>query len=197
MSPLDAKREARLDHPEQDAARAHALAPMPSGCRPTWHVVATKPKAETRAAASLHLKGYTAYLPLLTAQRTNRSWHTGPLFPGYLFLQLTQNKPWYPIRYAPGVFQLILTSDGLPAICPEAAVEALRAAEPLRSATTLAGRSIPAAGDAFRVRHGPARGIRCVVISVRRDQARVSMLFLGQLRDAWLPLDALAPVVVE
>ena len=182
---LDATIRECVTASQQDVGHALASAPMPSGCR--WFVVATYPKAERRAHASLHRKGYQAYLPEITVRRRD-GWHTGPLFPGYLFLQLEPQRPWYPIRYAPGVFHL-LTLEGKPQPVARGAVEALQAATAQR---LLQEPEMPwRPGAACELRQGPFQGQPAVILSVGTDMALVSMLMFGQLREVAVDVDCL------
>lgn len=186
---LDAIPATTVDTPPQDVGHAVASAPTPSGCRGRrWFVVAAKPRAERRAHAALHLKGYQPYLPTRIIRR-NKAWATVPLFDGYLFVNLDPAKPWYPIRYAPGVFCL-LTIDGIPTPCPEGAVEALQASD--------AERQLPyrpeaawRPGAAVAVANGPFAGHPAVILSVGQEMALVSLLMFGQLREVAVSLDAL------
>jgi transcription antitermination factor NusG len=155
--------------------------PLVVAFRPGWYVVTAQPKAERTAHASLHRAGYEPYLPLITVRRPDRSYHTSALFPGYLFCRLDLSRPWYPIRYAPGVYGLILT-DGIPSICPDAAVDALRAGEALRSTP-------PTRDDLYRpgapceaVLGGGSR-VEGVVVEVYRQKARILAILFGQMRE--------------
>jgi transcriptional antiterminator RfaH len=160
--------------------------------RPGWYVVTAQPKAERTAHASLHRAGYKPYLPLLTVRRPDRSYHTSALFPGYLFVRLDLARPWYPIRYAPGVYGLILT-DGIPSLCPEATVEALQATEAMR-ATPLPATASWAPGMACSVRKGYAlEGLPAVITHAATETANIAVMLFGHLRNILVPLDALAP----
>ena len=188
---LDAAPACRLDPNEREPGRP-CVASLPSGCRQgTWHVVASYPKAERRAHAALHLKGYEPYLPLLTVRRSDRSYHTSALFPGYLFCRLDLRRPWYPIRYAPGVYGLILT-NGVPSICPEAAVDALRASEPFR-ATPRPETTQWLSGALCSPANGMFQGHRAVILAIHPPNATIGLMFLGQLRQIRMPIDCLVP----
>lgn len=186
---LDAVPIFALPSDQQDTGHAYHFAPTPSGSRPVWCVVASLPKAERTAHAELHRRGFQAYLPLLTTRRRDRSWHTGPLFPGYLFVRLRLDQPWNPVRYAPGVFSL-LSVDGIPSICPDAAVAMLQATEAQR-ATPPPKSCQWAPGAAVAVANGPFRSHPAVVLSVHRDQATVAIMMLGHLRNVSVNLDCL------
>jgi transcription antitermination factor NusG len=185
---LDAEPHTRLDEPQQDVAHTIS-APTPSGSRPVWCVVATYPQAERRAHAELHRRGFIAYLPLLTVRLPNRHYRTGPLFPNYAFVRMRLDQPWNPVRYAPGVFSL-LSVDGIPSICPDAAVDALRAGEALR-ATPLPATASWAPGMACKPATGPFQDHPAVVISVHRETATIACIMFGHLRNVSVPLDCL------
>ena len=162
--------------------------------RPGWYVVTSQPKAERTAHASLHRAGYEPYLPLLTVRRTDRSYHTSALFPGYLFVRLDLARPWYPIRYAPGVYSL-LSVDGIPSICPDGVILALQASEALR-ATPLPDNASWAPGMPCSLATGPLSGHQGVVTQIGRafggtDMAFVALMMFGHLREVSVPLDCL------
>lgn len=161
---------------------------MPSGCR-RWFVVASQPKAERRAHAALHLKGYQPYLPLITVRLPNRHYKTGPLFPGYLFVNLDPAKPWYPIRYAPGVFCLLTVSE-VPTPCPPGVVEAIQAGDELRSIPT-PQQSLWRPGMPCSLAIGPFAGHHAVITQIGRDMATVAMVVFGALREVAVQLDCL------
>jgi len=162
---------------------------MPSGSRPAWCVAASLPRAERRAHAELHRRGFEAYLPLVTIRTPKREYRTKPLFDGYLFVRLDLAKPWHPVIYCPGVFNLV-SFDGKPATCSDAAVEAVR------SAVDGAG-AFSAPSDAWKpgtpcsLALGPLAGTSAVVLAVSRETARVAALMLGHLTTITVPLDAL------
>lgn len=184
---LDALPATRLDAAQQDVALPR-FAPTPSGCR-RWYVVASQPKAERRAHAALHLKGYNPYLPLLTIRLPNRHYRTGPLFPGYLFVNLDPAKPWYPIRYAPGVFRL-LTIEEKPTPCPSGVVEAIQAGDEARSMpTTRESPWVP--GAACEASLGGGQTVEGVVLSVRGQRAVIASIMFGHLREMVVRLDSL------
>lgn len=160
---------------------------MPGGSR--WCVVATYAKAERRAHAALHRFGFNAYLPLVTTRRRDRSWHTHALFPGYLFVQLDLAKPWSPVRYAPGVFQLLCV-DGTPAPCRAGTVEALQAAEAER-AIHLPDSTQWAPGTPCVVANGMFDDVPAVVLKIGKDRVLVSLMMLGQLREVLVNADCL------
>lgn len=175
-------------HPPQQDVAQPILAPTPSGCR-DWFVVATKPQAERRAHAALHLKGYQPYLPLITVRLPNRHYRTGPLFPGYLFTRLDLAHPWYPIRYAPGVYSLIST-NGIPSPCPQGAVEAIQEAEAARALYPMPKHRW-APGAPCTLASGPFQDCDAVILKVGSEMVLVALMMFGALREVAVQLDAL------
>lgn len=164
---------------------------MPCGSRPAWCAVVTHAQAERRAAASLHRYGFESYLPLVTIRRPCRHYHTGPLFPRYVFVRLDLSRGWSPVTAAPGVFQLV-AFDGRPATCSDAVVEAVKAAvdgfEALGATTTPWKPGTPCS-----LALGPLAGMPAVVTEVSRETATVAVLMFGHLREVAVQLDALTP----
>ena len=164
---------------------------------PRWCVIASYPQAERRAAASLALKGYQTYLPLVAVTRRDRVVRSMlhrveiPLWPGYLFVRLDTRDPWYPIRYAPGVFQLLTNADRSPAPVADHILAALQATEDAR-------RSLPppgarwAPGAACSLSQGPLASMPAVILRCDHDTATIACLFLGQLREITVPVDCLS-----
>lgn len=185
---IDTRTQERYHNPQQDVGQPR-FAPTPSGSRPAWCVVASKPKAERRAHASLHRFGFNAYLPLITTRRRDRSWHTSPLWPGYLFVELDLSKPWSPVTHCPGVFNLV-GINGIPSPCPQGAVEAIRAGEEARQR--------PATQESLYRPQQPCRAflaggepLDAVVMAVRGDRAVVAAVMFGHLREINVSLDSL------
>lgn len=78
---------------------------------PSWYVVQTQPRSETKACFNLRRQGYTTYLPQYLkprrhARRTDRV--PAPLFPRYLFVRIDPACPrWMPIRSTIGVTDIV------------------------------------------------------------------------------------------
>ena len=162
---------------------------MPSGSRSAWCVLATHPKAERRAHACLHLRGWHAYLPLITVRLPNRHYHTHALFPGYIFVRLDLSRPWHPVTACPGVFQL-LAIDGIPTPCPPGVVEAIQAGDELRSIPT-PRQSLWRPGAACEALLAGGNSVEGVVLSVRGERAVIATIMFGALREMSVPVDCL------
>jgi transcription antitermination factor NusG len=100
------------------------------------------------------------------------------------------DQPWNPVRYAPGVYSL-LAIDGIPSICPDAAVDALRAGDALRAMPPPPATASWAPGALCSPANGIFRGHRATVLSVHHQTARIAVMFLGHLREISLHVDCL------
>lgn len=177
-------------HPhQQDAGAAYDRRQVPSGSRPVWCVVASLPKAERTAHAALHRYGFEAYLPLITIRWRDRTWHTNALWPGYLFVRLDLSRPWHPVRNCPGVYSL-LSTNGIPSICPTAVIEALQATEASR-ARVIPENGWAAPGMPCSLATGAFSGHPAVVLSVGRRKALVAAIMFGGVRQMVVALDNL------
>jgi transcription antitermination factor NusG len=108
------------------------------------------------------------------------------LFPGYLFVRLDLAKPWHPVLFAPGVFQL-LSLNGIPSTCPDAAVQAVRNAVQAAEASG-SGDTLWKPGQPCSLALGPLRGHSAVVLSVSRETATLALLLFGELRQVSAPV---------
>lgn len=188
---LDVTTHPVVDTPPSELAPDSEGCQAPCGSRPAWCAVHTHSQAERRAHASLHRFGFTAYLPLIDIRWADRTWHTVPLFPRYLFVRLDLTRPWHPVTHAPGVFQLV-AFDGKPATCRPGAVEALRAAEAER-ALHPQPEALWAPGTAVALAGGMWDGIPGLVLKTEKRIALVAMLMFGHLREIAVSFDCLRP----
>lgn len=94
-----------------------------------WYVVQSKPGQAEKAAQELQNQGFEVFLPRVSVERLKRGKRTEqeePLFPGYLFIELSEvASNWRPIRSTRGVARLI-TFGNRPAVVPDEVVEQLR-----------------------------------------------------------------------
>jgi transcriptional antiterminator RfaH len=193
---VDNRAETALSRHGNDSAGRLDTPRMSSGRNQGWAVVHTHPQAERWATSNITRLGYRTFLPLYAVLVRDPVLHTRtrtamrPLFPRYLFVHLEDGTPWVPIRYAPGVSDLLM-ADGKPAHAPEAAISALEATVASRR-TLMAPGPVWAAGDASRVVLGPFQGMDAVVIAAGRKTARIALVMLGALREVTVRCNALA-----
>ena len=183
---LDVAPDTRLDH-----HNAHHVA---CGRIAGWACVQTHPQAERWAASQLKRRGYPVYLPLVTVRRRDRATPTIthniqiPLFPTYLFVAI--DRQWTPVRYTPGVHQLLMSEPGKPHIVASAEISALQAAEALR-ATQPPETAQWHPGAAVAVTAGAFFGHPAVIAHVTRKSAIITILIFGSPRNVTVPLSCL------
>ncbi|WP_432697782.1 transcription/translation regulatory transformer protein RfaH [Marinobacterium sp. YM272] len=94
-----------------------------------WYVVQAKPGQTARAQQELENQGFDLFVPWISVEKVKRGKRVTeeePLFPGYLFIWLSEMESnWRPIRSTRGVARII-TFGNKPAIVPAQVVEALR-----------------------------------------------------------------------
>ena len=207
---LDTKPDTRLEATHQGTWRQPHSAPQPCGARPdryrtladeepqahgqgtaAWVVAQTHPQAERWASTELARRGYRTYLPLLAVQRrdraTHRMMHTVlvPLFPGYLFVDLSPADPWSPVRNAPGVAALLMMG-GRPNQVPKGLVEAIQAGDESRRSVN-APASNWAPGTPCKLVAGAFDGHDAVVTKLLARGVRVAVLCFGALQEITVP----------
>jgi transcription antitermination factor NusG len=144
-----------------------------------WTVIRTHPQAESLAIRAIEALGYRGYLPVCMAGREKP--RAVPLFPRYAFVLIPPRQPWTPVRYSPGVDQLLM--NGMrPAYVPEDVIELLQASDDARLAVPPVG-AYWRPGDACRVLHGAGYDLDGVVRGIRGARADVGVMMFGELRN--------------
>jgi len=93
---------------------------LPCGSRSgvPWYCIQSHPGAELEAEWHLRNQGFAAYVPQFETIRQNRQTRIAPLFPCYLFSQVTERAPsWGPMRSTRGV-STVLVRPGTPDPAP-------------------------------------------------------------------------------
>ena len=107
-----------------------------------WAVLRTQPRQEPLAARAVNARGLESYAPRLPSRRSPSV--STPLFPGYIFAHVGRGPDdLLRIRSAPGV-AYVLPRAGVPALLPDAVIEAMRAREA----------ALSSGGAAHHFRHG-------------------------------------------
>ncbi len=97
----------------------------------SWAVATTHPHSEAIAVENLERQGFVTYCPRIRKRRSHaRKIDTvlRPLFPGYVFIGVSQQMRWRPILSTMGVRSLVRFSDE-PATLDAAFIDELRARE--------------------------------------------------------------------
>jgi transcriptional antiterminator RfaH len=163
---------------------------------PNWYVIHTKPRQEPVALENLERQGYTTYCPQITiSKRRRNAWHTvkEPLFPRYLFIELTEGEDDFgPIRSTLGVSNM-LRFGGKPATIGNEIIETLRQQE--RDNAETPEPEVPVKpGDRVRVMDGPFAGLEGIFQNNSKD-ARVIILMelLGRENRVSVDRDSIIP----
>jgi transcription antitermination factor NusG len=167
-----------------------------------WLAIHTRHQHETLAARSLTYKGFEVFLPQYTSRRqwSDRTRElSAPLFPGYVFLRGKLEQQ-IRILTTPGVLGVVGFA-GLPAIIPDAEIEAIRQSIGQRS--RVEPYPFLKCGDWVRVKSGPLEGIEGILVRNKKQFRLVLSVQLLQKSaavevDAWVVeraprFDRLAP----
>jgi len=127
-----------------------------------WYVVQCRANQNYRAQENLENQGFTCFQPQLCLEKVRAGRRVRcqePLFPGYLFIQLSeQDSGWHTIRSTRGVTKLVAFGDR-PAAVPPSVIDALK----LQTQTS-ANDDRPALrpGDRLRIAQGPFADMEAV-----------------------------------
>jgi len=188
---LDRPQPARLDaaQPRREPRRV----PQHSA---RWACVYTHPQAEIWADTNLRRAGYQTYLPTCAVRIRDRVLPTltriviRPLFSRYLFVMFNHHtSSWSPIRATPGVADLLRNGAEI-AYLNAGALRALRDGEALRATPAHPGAHW-APGAPVAVSGGVFSGHDAVITQVHGDQAQISLIMLGQMRQLTVPVACL------
>lgn len=154
-----------------------------------WYLVHTKPRQEARALENLQRQHYPCLLPMLRVERIRQrrlAVVEEPLFPRYLFIELSDEVNWSPIRSTLGVSNLV-RFGGAAAKVPPAVVEALRQELAERQRQDPA-RPLFSPGQKVRITEGPFAGLDAV-FDMADGEARAMVLIELLSKQVRLPLE--------
>ena len=75
-----------------------------------WYLLQCKPRQDERAQLNLQQQNYSTFRPQLMSERSirgKRQRTLESLFPGYVFIQLSRDDNWAPIRSTRGVSRIV------------------------------------------------------------------------------------------
>ncbi|GGC06905.1 transcription antitermination protein RfaH [Marinobacterium zhoushanense] len=142
-----------------------------------WYVVQSKPGQAARACTELENQGYDVFFPQVSVEKIKRGKRVEqiePLFPGYLFIYLSEvESNWRPIRSTRGVARMVSFGNN-PAIVPHNVVEALRSKlrrdkEPVHQLQV---------DQKVEIAEGPFRGLDAVFLQYDGEQRAFLLLEL-------------------
>ena len=148
-----------------------------------WLVIHTRARAEEEAAAQLENQGYEVFLPRIRERkrRNNRwQWVTGPLFPRYLFVDVTLGeKDVTPIRSTIGVDNIVRFGQAMAQISEDVIAYLKTKQDAEIGAQRVEARHQP--GDVVEVLEGPFEGMQAVYqLKKGEDRALVLIKLLGR-----------------
>ena len=146
---------------------------------PEWYLLQTKARQESLARDNLERQRYRSWLPRLRVRRP-RSERIEPLFPGYLFVQLSPDVDDFgPIRSTVGVLRLVKFSAAYARV-PNAWVNDLRSRANADDVCDMPHKPI-APGDNVEIVDGALAGYEAVVAELRgRDRVALLLKVAGR-----------------
>ena len=188
--PLALQQSATTERGAQD------LCFVPCGSRDgaPWYCLQTHHGAELEAEWHLRNQGFAAYLPQFETIRPNRQTRISPLFPCYLFAQVTERAPsWGPMRSTRGVSAVLLrpgTADPAP-VLPAALLALWRQCAPngvIYQRDKAKAQSLASVlGATVEVKAGAFTSFRGVCQLEARDRVAVMLSIFGRDATVWLP----------
>ena len=154
-----------------------------------WYLVHTKPRQEARALENLQRQNYPCLLPMLRTERLRQrrlAVVEEPLFPRYLFIELSDEVNWSPIRSTLGVSNLVRFGSTVAKV-PPSVVEALRRDQDARTRQDPA-RPLFSPGQKVEITSGPFAGLEAVFDMADGD-ARAMVLIELLSKQVRLPLE--------
>ncbi|VVN78728.1 transcription/translation regulatory transformer protein RfaH [Pseudomonas fluorescens] len=157
-----------------------------------WYLLQCKPHQDDRAQVNLLRQNYVTFRPQIVSERLIRGKpHKAleSLFPGYLFIQLSHDDNWVPLRSTRGVSRIVDFNHG-PAIVADPVIEHLRARclKPLELPATQALKP----GETLQIVRGPLSTFEGVFLSmVGAERVMILLQFLNREQRVRIPLSDL------
>lgn len=142
---------------------------------PSWYLLQCKPRQDERAELNLHQQNYQTFRPQFATERLVRGKPQSTLeslFPGYLFIQLSHEDNWAPLRSTRGVSRIVDFNRG-PATVPDEVIERLRT-------RCLLPKQVQAfkPGDALQIIDGPLSSLEGIFLSMDGEERVMILLQL-------------------
>ncbi len=157
-----------------------------------WLLAYTKPSAEWQAQEHLERQGFEVLCPMLRAQKIRRGkwvWVHEPLFPRYLFVGVTEDQSWAPIRSTVGITSLV-KFGGIFAEVPSTLIDLLR----VGAEKPEGNRPLFRQGEKLRIVAGPFASFEAVFEMDQGDQrATVLLDLLGRQSRVTVDVGQLVP----
>ncbi|UVK96600.1 transcription/translation regulatory transformer protein RfaH [Pseudomonas sp. B21-048] len=154
-----------------------------------WYLLQCKPRQDERAQINLLRQNYVIFCPQIVNQRLihGKPHHSlEPLFPGYLFIQLSRDDKWAPLRSTRGVSRVVDFNHG-PAMVPDDVIEHLRSRCFKPSETQPPHPFQP--GETLQITRGPLSTLEGIFLTMLGDERVMILLhFLNREQPVRVPL---------
>ncbi len=143
-----------------------------------WYLVQCKPRESFRAEAHLKNQNYTCFHPTYPVKRKIAGKTTvtiAPMFPHYLFIQLTETDNWSAISSTRGVSKIV-RFNGIPASLENHIVEELQ--RHCAKLNGLAPEPIYKVGDRIVVTDGCFKELEAIVTATKGEDRVILLLNL-------------------
>jgi len=169
-----------------------------------WYALQCRKDRDTECALSS--RGYDVYMPLAFTDRRRLTihatveHHTEPLFPGYLFFQMSEGvDDFHPVSECPGVTRIVkmtVRDDGLkyPTVIPSEIIDILKDHED-EQGIRLYHKTDYEQGDEVRVTSGPFKDCMAEVSTLTKNQ-RIKVLIgiMNSIREIEVDYMSITPV---
>lgn len=153
---------------------------------PNWYLLQCKPHQDDRAQLNLARQNYVTFRPQLMSERLLRGkpqQALESLFPGYLFIHLSHQDNWAPLRSTRGVSRIVEFNHS-PATVADHVIEHLRAR--CREQHTMPDLK---PGDPLQIVRGPLSDFEGVFLSMQGpERVMVLLRFLNRDQEIRIPL---------
>ncbi|MCW8278254.1 transcription/translation regulatory transformer protein RfaH [Pseudomonas sp. PCH199] len=156
-----------------------------------WYLLQCKPRQDDRAQTNLLRQNYQIFRPQLRSERLFRGKPRTvleSLFPGYLFMQLSQDDNWAPIRSTRGVSRIVEFNHG-PAVVADHVIEHLR----LRcNASQERPTQALKPGESLQIISGPLSNLEGIFLSMQgAERVMLLLQLLNREQHVRIPLSHL------
>jgi transcriptional antiterminator RfaH len=157
----------------------------------SWYLLQCKPRQDERAQLNLLQQDYVTFRPQMVNERLMRGKRLRTmesLFPSYLFIQLSRDDHWAPIRSTRGVSRIV-EFNHVPALVADHVIEHLR----MRSAHSLDADPVALEpGEMLQIVHGPLAPLEGVFLSMLgAERVMLLLQFLNRQQHVCVPLSFL------
>lgn len=156
--------------------------------RKSWYLVQCKPRQDERAEHNLARQGYEVSRPKYRRSRLIRGqlqWTVESLFPGYLFINLSAESNWVPLRSTRGVSRVV-SFGGVPLVVTDELVKQLKAREEIDVKSSL----MP--GDNVRIIKGEFAEVDAIFMTMDGEERVVLLIhFLNYQQRISLPMTSI------